>query len=121
MSAIDIFALRLWFSFHLPVFCVPKRLDPFPLIEMKQSEKIQELFDAVFKKWGLEVEKSLRSNNLMLIFAVQTGRRGAFCEGAIEAERKHKGEEELSLSLKIRFQHTELLSSVIRSCFLLYQ
>ncbi|KAF2570398.1 hypothetical protein F2Q70_00001948 [Brassica cretica] len=31
-----------------------------------------------------------------------TGRRGAFCEGAIEAERKHKGEEELSLSLKIR-------------------
>lgn len=70
MSAIDIFALRLRFSFPLPVFCVPKRLDPFPLIEMKQSEKIQELFDAVFKKWGLEVEKSLRSNNFMLIFAV---------------------------------------------------
>ncbi|CAN6986400.1 unnamed protein product [Brassica oleracea var. botrytis] len=77
------------------------------------------------KKWDLEVEKSLRSNNFMLIFAVfvfsRIGRRGAFCEGAIEAKRKHKGEKELSLSLKIRFQHTELLSSVIRSCFLIYQ
>ena len=49
MSAIDIFALQLWFSFHLPVFCVSKRLDPFPLIETKQSEQIQELFDFVLK------------------------------------------------------------------------
>ena len=65
MSAIDIFALRLWFSFPLPVFCVPKRTHTFPLIEMKQSQKIQESFDVVFKKWSLEVEKSLRSNSFM--------------------------------------------------------
>ncbi|KAH0914818.1 hypothetical protein HID58_029264 [Brassica napus] len=35
-----------------------------------------------------------------------TGRIGVFCEGAIETERKHKGEEELSLSLKISEKST---------------
>ncbi|KAH0875881.1 hypothetical protein HID58_073243 [Brassica napus] len=35
-----------------------------------------------------------------------TGRRGVFCEGAIETERKHKGGEELSLSLKISEKST---------------
>ncbi|KAF2539003.1 hypothetical protein F2Q68_00019998 [Brassica cretica] len=92
---------------------------------MKQSEKIQELFDAVFKKMGLGSREISSEQQFHVDFCrvrlLTTGRRGAFCEGAIEAERKHKGEEELSLSLKIRFQHTELLSSVIRSCFLLYQ
>ncbi|KAH0857905.1 LOW QUALITY PROTEIN: hypothetical protein HID58_086166 [Brassica napus] len=38
----------------------------------------------------------------------QTGRRGAFCEGAIEAERKHKGEEELIVALAANVYHRDL-------------